>query len=445
MQDGAGRAFGERLRVGIQVAAVPTPTPGPTQTPVAGISFAADAQRVQQGSPVTLRWAVADAEAVYFYRAGQDWQGHAVDAQGEATDIPNTTTTYQLRVVRDGQAEDRLLTVYVEPDPALPQVAHFALSASGELAVGECVSVTWAIEGEVEQVAIFRDKQALWEDAPLAGVLEDCPPAVGEYEYAVGAQGPGGRNYAVATLRVVDATAAPAVAPGPLIERFAVLPETLPPGGCVDIQWTVSGAAATIQVLRDDAVLLDGAPATGSGADCPTEPGMRRYRLVAADAAGQTSVSAVTVAVAVAAPEQTPAPPAADSAPAVEPAAPTAPGQETPAGHEYLLISYRNVAGELVAPLTGTQITLAFGADGTLSGHGGCNRYSSRWQVQAATLAIAPPAATEMFCAEPIGLMDQEAQYLNVLPQAVAWGLEAGQLTLLDSAGNPLAIYVMAQ
>jgi len=56
LQNGRGADFGERLRVGIQVAGSPTPTPAPTQTPAPGISFAAGAERVLQGNPVTFTW-----------------------------------------------------------------------------------------------------------------------------------------------------------------------------------------------------------------------------------------------------------------------------------------------------------------------------------------------------------------------------------------------------
>lgn len=445
LQDENGRAFGERLRVGIQVAGVPTPTPAPTQTPVAGLTFTADAERVLQGSPVTISWDVTGADEVYFYTAGQSgWSSHEVAAQGEASVIPSVTTTYQLRVIRDGQVEDRLLTVYVEPNPALPQVTQFTLSPSGEMLLGQCVLITWRVEGDVEQTALFRNKEPLWDDAPVEGALEDCPPAEGEYEYAVGAQGQGGRNYAVATLRVAAAApeGAPAAKPaGPSIARFSVQPDSLTVGGCVELQWDVSGEAATIQVLRDDTVLLDGAPAAGSGSDCPTEPGLRRYQLSAADTQGQTTVSAANVWVMV--PASTPMPPAVS--PTAEPLAPAAPGQEMPAGYEFLLISYRNAAGDLVSPLPGTQVTLSFGADGSLGGSGGCNRYTNAYQLDETALTIAPGAATEMFCAEPIGLMDQEAQYIALLPATAAYQMELGQLTLLDGAGNPLAIYVMVQ
>jgi len=438
VQNAAGRAFGERLRVGIQVAGVPTPTPAPTQTPVAGIRFAADAERVLQGSPITFSWDVEVADEVYFYQAGQGgWNSHQVEAQGEASVIPNATTTYQLRVVRDGQAEDRLLTVYVEPNPALPQMVQFVVVPKGEVALGQCVTITWRIEGDVEQVALFRNKELLWEEAPVEGVLEDCPTAIGEVEYAAGAQGGGGRNYAVETVRVVE-NAPPSAQAGPMLDRFSVLPESLTVGGCVDIQWTVSSPVANIQIRRDEGVLVDGAAATGSGSDCPSKPGLRQYQLVASDADGQTSIYAVNVWVTV--PASTPVAAAAPSDATAD--GPPVPGQATPAGHEFLLISYRNAAGELVSPLTGTQVLLALGGDGSVSGHDGCNQYSSRYQQDGTALTIAPVEVTEMFCAEPIGLVDQVMQYLAILPATAAYVLEAGQLTLLDGAGNPVAIYI---
>ena len=90
------------------------------------------------------------------------------------------------------------------------------------------------------------------------------------------------------------------------------------------------------------------------------------------------------------------------------------------------------------------EITLQL-QNGKAEGRGGCNRYSSRFGRKELALEVAPVEVTEMFCAEPIGLMDQEVQYLSLLPQAAAYMLETGQLTLLDGAGNPLAIYITVQ
>ena len=301
MQNDRGNNVGERLRVGIQVAGAPTPTPAPTQTPSPGIFFSADAERVLQGNPVNFMWDVQGAQEVYFYQAGQEWQNRAVEAQGSAADIPNATTTYNLRVVRNGMEEIRAVTVYVEPNPNLPQVSYFTLAPSDELVLGQCASIAWQVAGEVEQVAIFRNKKLLWEEAPVEGTYEDCPQTAGAYEYAVGAQGPGGRNYAVATLQVIGAAAAIQAQGtpegGPTIDLFAVLPGQLAVGECAELRWTVGGQISNIRIERDGVVLVEGAPRSGSGTDCPSEPGLLRYSITAVGDQGQTDSAEAEVGV----------------------------------------------------------------------------------------------------------------------------------------------------
>ncbi len=454
MQAPDGRGFGERLRVGIQVAGAPTPTPAPTQTPSPGISFSANAERVLQGNPVQFTWDVQDADEVYFYQAGKDWTGRGVEAQGSAADIPAASTTYNLRVVRGGQEEIRELTVYVEPNPGLPQIPHFTLSPSGELPLGQCVTLAWQVTGDVSGVALFRNKQPLWGEAPVEGTFEDCPEEAGTYEYAVGAQGPAGLNYAVSTVEVVAepssaAEAAPAAKAtetgGPAIDLFSALPGALAVGQCVELRWAVAGETSSIRLLRDGAVLVEGAPRSGSGTDCPTEPGTVRYRLVAEDSAGASDEAEAEVRVGLPQATQTPEPPAAEApgAPAAS-ASPPAGGAGEILGKELVLISYRDASGALVAPLAGTRVTALFDGEGGLSGSGGCNGYGGTVMLGEGTIAVESLAATEMFCGEPIGVMDQETQYLSVLQTAASYTEEAGQLTLLDGAGNPVAVFVAA-
>ncbi|MFN8469981.1 MAG: transporter substrate-binding domain-containing protein [Caldilineaceae bacterium] len=458
MQNGRSRGFGERLRVGIQVAGAPTPTPAPTQTPAPGITFAADAKRVLQGNAVNFTWDVQSAQEVYFYQAGQEWQNRAVAAQGSAADIPSATTTYNLRVLRNGQEDVRSITVYVEPNPDLPQFEYFTLAPAGELPLGDCVTLAWKVTGAVDQTAVFRNKEPLWSEAPVEGTYEDCPKAPGTIEYAVGAQGPGGRNYAVATLQVVETPAAAKRTPqagevqGLKIDQFSVLPEQLAAGGCVELHWAVAGETTNIRIERSGITLVEGAPRSGAGTDCPAHPGSLRYQIMAIDEQGRTD--SMEVSVSVEAPEATalPLPSAAESAPTATSAPEAAPGTtlgvtpaasaETPVGNEYVLVSFRDAAGALASPLTGTRITARFGEEGQLSGEGGCNSYSSTYQLNGNQLAIAPIAPPEEYCSTPIGVMDQEQQYLSTLQTAAAYSLKAGMLSLSDGAGNEVAVFV---
>jgi heat shock protein HslJ len=93
------------------------------------------------------------------------------------------------------------------------------------------------------------------------------------------------------------------------------------------------------------------------------------------------------------------------------------------------------------SPLDGTQISLAFGDDGTLTGSAGCNSYSADYQIDGDQLVIGAIARTEMACMDPDGVMIQESDYLNALGRVAAFTTTLTGLELLDGDGNPLAEY----
>ena len=88
------------------------------------------------------------------------------------------------------------------------------------------------------------------------------------------------------------------------------------------------------------------------------------------------------------------------------------------------------------SPLPGTKITASFADDGTLTGSSGCNTYRTAFTLGQGSIQIEPPAATEMACAEPEGVMEQEAAYLAALPTAVGYRLDGGSLALLSADGT---------
>ena len=49
-----------------------------------------------------------------------------------------------------------------------------------------------------------------------------------------------------------------------------------------------------------------------------------------------------------------------------------------------------------------------------------------------------------MACAEPKGVMDQEAAYLAALPTAVGYRVDGGSLALLSADGTSVATYTRA-
>lgn len=93
------------------------------------------------------------------------------------------------------------------------------------------------------------------------------------------------------------------------------------------------------------------------------------------------------------------------------------------------------------SPLEGTQISVAFRGDGTLTGTAGCNSYSADYEIDKDQLVIGALARTEMACANPDGVMTQETDYLKALNRAAGFTTTLTSLELLDGDGHPLAEY----
>jgi heat shock protein HslJ len=93
------------------------------------------------------------------------------------------------------------------------------------------------------------------------------------------------------------------------------------------------------------------------------------------------------------------------------------------AGTEWRL---QDLCGETV--ITNFQASLAFAADGAISGNGGVNRFNGRIALEEKNLKVAPLAATKM--AGPPAAMAQESNYLKALQSATAIQVEGNSLTI---------------
>jgi heat shock protein HslJ len=79
--------------------------------------------------------------------------------------------------------------------------------------------------------------------------------------------------------------------------------------------------------------------------------------------------------------------------------------------------------------LLGTIVTLELGADGTVSGSGGCNEYHGAYAVDGGDLSIGPLASTKRGCPGLVG--EVEATYLAALDAVGSWSIDpAGHLVL---------------
>jgi len=100
------------------------------------------------------------------------------------------------------------------------------------------------------------------------------------------------------------------------------------------------------------------------------------------------------------------------------------------------VVAYNNGKGGVTSVLAGTFLNALFMADGSLSGSAGCNNYTTTFQIDGDQITIAPAASTRMFCAEPEGVMEQEAQFLAALGNSKRYKIEMESLTFFDEQGS---------
>jgi heat shock protein HslJ len=101
--------------------------------------------------------------------------------------------------------------------------------------------------------------------------------------------------------------------------------------------------------------------------------------------------------------------------------------------------AYNNGQQAVTSVLAGTTITAEFGQDGTLSGNSSCNDYSGPYKTAGNQIKIGPLGSTKKACADPAGVMDQEAQYLAALETVAIFKIE-GKVLELRRADGALAV-----
>ena len=412
MENGQGTAFGERLKVNINVPAGPTVTPAPTQTPVAGISFTVDRTDIKAGECVVFGWKVDNVKEVYFYQDGDRWQDHGVAGEGSQQECPPQTSTYYLRVVlRDNSIETRQITINVEPVADAPLITRFTVDPPGQITLGQCVTLRWAVEGQIDTVNLTANDSPLWDQAPVKGQYQDCPAVAGSVTYGLEAQGPGGTSRQAQTISVVEAATAtpqPTAAPeAPVIYSFSVTPNQVAAGECVKIAWGVGGGATYSRILRNGAVILDDAGFNGQQNDCLDQAGSYTYRLEVFNSVGDSVSDDQTASVT------------------------EAPVDNPLAGTRWRVTQlYDADQGEMVTVVQGSDVTMAFGANGKVNGSAGCNTYSASYTVSGSQLAITPPAGTGMVCDSPEGVMQQETVFKTLLTTVGGYAIEGNSLYL---------------
>ncbi len=420
LHNSQGRAFGDRIWVGITVPAPATSTPPPTQTPSPNIQFTATQTTITAGQCTVFNWNVTGATAVYFYSAGQNWQQHQVPPQGSRTECPSLTTFYELRVVwPSGAVEIREIVIQVLPAPGAPLIEQFSISPPAEIFAGQCVNISWRVSGNVTSVTLLRNDNTIYSNAPVSGAQADCPPGSGVATYSLVATGPGGTSRQQQVINVIlPATQPPpptatSPAPPPTIDSFTVRPSEITQGQCVNISWRVGGAATLIQIKRDGVVVLDNAGFSGVVSSCLQTPGIVTFRIEASGNGFAFQEAQVSVL-----------PYAETGLPLV--------------GTNWQLTDYWDGQGATVAALPGTTVTAVFGTDSQLTGSGGCNTYTAGYSLLTIpnSLTIGLPVSANIFCGSPEGIMTQEQIFLSTLPTVTGYQINGNVLELRDNNGR---------
>jgi heat shock protein HslJ len=101
-----------------------------------------------------------------------------------------------------------------------------------------------------------------------------------------------------------------------------------------------------------------------------------------------------------------------------------------------------NVATEdaIVSTVAGTEPTVTFHENGDLRLVTGCNDGSSSWELDGNELTIDPVRQTLRFCAEPNGVMEQEAALAAALEATARVEVTPESLTLLRRNGTILLV-----
>jgi len=84
-----------------------------------------------------------------------------------------------------------------------------------------------------------------------------------------------------------------------------------------------------------------------------------------------------------------------------------------------------------------TALYLQFDGDGSLSGHGGCNRFFGAYRLDASMLGIDPLGMTRMAC--PPSIMSIEMAFVEALQAAATVAHRDGRIAIRDADGHATA------
>ncbi len=105
-------------------------------------------------------------------------------------------------------------------------------------------------------------------------------------------------------------------------------------------------------------------------------------------------------------------------------------------GTPWSATSVNNGTGGVTSLIPGSTITAEFAQDGTVTGSSGCNTYRGEYAADGTSIQIGPLATTKQSCPEPLGVDEQEQQFLAAMQRATELQLEPSGLSLRADDGS---------
>lgn len=164
-----------------------------------------------------------------------------------------------------------------------PEIYSFFLNPT-QITTGQCVSLAWSTGGSVDRTRLSRNGAVILDNGPVnSSGLQDCLDQPGVTTYVLEAHGQGGQS-ALAQVSVnvaVPEQPTPTPQPqAPVINSFNIDRTTITLGECINLSWQFGGdSLAAAQIFRNDEVIADDMPLSGSQQDCPPTPGNYAYQL----------------------------------------------------------------------------------------------------------------------------------------------------------------------
>lgn len=109
-------------------------------------------------------------------------------------------------------------------------------------------------------------------------------------------------------------------------------------------------------------------------------------------------------------------------------------------GAEITGISWRPVTVGSAAIPEDSGIFILFEVDGSITGHGGCNRFSGSLEKSDSGIGVGQLASTRMACSDEI--MNRELAFMEAVQQTTDFSSDGNRANLLDSEGNVIVTLV---